>query len=99
MRVVTIVLSVAAWTALTLPGAPQSAAPAAGSGAIPDTVAPKTDVQGAGTLSDKLNASGGVIHPQGDVDPAMQKPAPATGTMPVIKPPGSPGSGSDAEPK
>ena len=39
-----------------------------------------------GTLSDKLGETNGVIRPKGDVDPAMHKATPPTGTMPVIKP-------------
>ena len=58
--------------------------------------APKTDLSKKnGALSDKLSKSNGVIHPDGAVDPNMQKPAPATGTMPVIPPPDS----SGAQPK
>lgn len=66
----------------------QAAAPAAGSNAtIPEKVAPPTDLNGkSGTLSDKLGGSDGVIKPSGDVDPAMNKDAPQTGTTPVIKP-------------
>ncbi len=62
--------------------------------------APKTDLQNKkGDLSDKLDQSRGVIHPQKDVDPGMEKKAPAVGDMPVIKPPGAPGSGTNAQPK
>ncbi len=66
----------------------QAAAPAAGSNAtIPEKIAPPTDLNGkSGTLSDKLGDSNGVIKPSGDVDPAMNKDAPQTGTTPVIKP-------------
>jgi hypothetical protein len=54
--------------------------------------APNTDLsKQSGSLSDKLNRSDGVIHPDRAVDPAMQKSAPAAGAMPVIPPPGSPG--------
>ena len=42
--------------------------------------------QESGTLSDKLSASKGVIKPMAPVDPAIQKPTPQAGTMPVIKP-------------
>jgi hypothetical protein len=62
--------------------------------------APNTDLsKQSGPLSDKLNRSDGVIHPDAAVDPAMQKPAPATGAMPVIPPPGSPGGPTDVQPK
>ena len=82
----------AAQQAATAPGAPN---------AIPEKLAPGADPPATdlskkqGSLSDKLNKSNGVIHPEGAVDPNMQKPAPATGTMPVIPPPDSP----NAQPK
>ena len=61
---------------------------------------PSTDVGAAGgNLSDKLSGTGGVIHPQEGVDAKMQKPAPSTGTTPVIPPPGSSGGNPDVEPK
>jgi len=44
------------------------------------------------TLSQKLAQSNGVICPPDHVDPAMQAPTPERGTMPVIPPPGTPGS-------
>ena len=48
---------------------------------------PPTNLDGKpGTLSDKLGDTGGVIRPKGDVDPAMHKATPPTGTMPVIRP-------------
>ncbi len=75
--------------ALCGPALAQSAAP------TPDTDIAKKN----GTLSDKLNATSGVIHPDPDVDPGMQKQAPATGTMPVIPPPGSPGGAQGVVPK
>jgi hypothetical protein len=52
-----------------------------------------------GDLSDKLNKSNGVIHPDDAVDPKMQRPAPATGEMPVIPPPGAPGGAPGVQPK
>jgi hypothetical protein len=62
----------------------------------PDADAPKTDLSKKnGELSDKLSKSNGVIHPEGGLDPKMQKPAPAAGAMQVIPPPDAPG----AEPK
>ena len=61
---------------------------------------PKTDVGTAGgTLSDKLSNTGGVIHPSEGLDPGMQKPAPPTGTTPVIPAPGTPGGSTDVQPK
>jgi hypothetical protein len=66
----------------------------------PNSDPPKTDLsKQGGNLSDKLNATDGVIHPEGAVDPNMQKPAPSTGSMPVIHPPGSPGGAPNVEPK
>ena len=72
--------------------------PAPPNDAIPGKVAPGADAPNTdlskkkGELSDKLSKSNGVIHPDGAVDPNMQKPAPATGNMPVIRPPDSPGT-------
>jgi len=50
------------------------------------------------TLSDKLNEGGGVICPP-NVDPSIKAPAPETGKMPVIPPPGSPGGDPKVQPK
>ena len=52
----------------------------------------------AQTLNQKLAKTQGVICPP-DVDPAMKKPTPTTGTMPVIPPPGSPGGNPSVQPK
>lgn len=43
-----------------------------------------------GTLSDKLNATDGVIKPPENADPEIHKPTPDTGTTPVIPPPSGP---------
>jgi hypothetical protein len=51
-----------------------------------------------GALSDKLGASNGVIRPK-EVDPAIEKKPPPTGTAAVIKPPGSPGGPQGVQPK
>ena len=78
----------AAQQAATAPGAPN---------AIPEKLAPGADAPATdltkkqGSLSDKLKDSNGVIHPDGAVDPKMQKPAPATGEVPVVPPPSAPG--------
>jgi hypothetical protein len=75
-------------------------APAASSAEQPEAQPPKTDLQDKkGDLSEKLDKSNGVIHPQGAVDPGMDKKAPSVGQMPVIPPPGAPGSGTTAQPK
>jgi hypothetical protein len=75
----------------------QSNAPAQSSN---ESAAPDTDIaRKKGDLSDKLNSTSGVIHPQGTVDPGMLKPAPDKGATPVIPPPGSPGGNPDVRPK
>ena len=53
------------------------------------------------SLSDKLDKSGGVLKPTGDVDPKMAKPAPVPNpnSTPVIPPPGSPGGNPEVRPK
>jgi hypothetical protein len=50
-------------------------------------------------LSDKLSQSNGVICPPTNVDPNIKAPAPDTGKMPVIPPPGSPGGNPNVQPK
>ncbi len=50
-------------------------------------------------LGDKLARSDGVLCPPSNVDPAMRAPAPETGKMPVIPPPGSPGGDPSVRPK
>jgi hypothetical protein len=51
-------------------------------------------------LSDRLDRSGGVIHPPGNVDPDIRVPPPATGDkMPVVPVPGSPGGDPSVKPK
>jgi hypothetical protein len=50
------------------------------------------------SMSDKLDQGGGVICPP-NVDPGMKTPAPETGKMPVIPPPGSPGGDPNVHPK
>ncbi len=50
------------------------------------------------TLSDKLDRGGGVICPP-NIDPGIKAPAPETGKMPVIPPPGSPGGDPKVQPK
>lgn len=51
------------------------------------------------TLSDRLDRTDGVIPPARNLDPEMTRPAPDTGTMPVIPPPGSPSGSSNVQPK
>ncbi len=47
-------------------------------------------------LGDKLAQSNGVICPPDAVDPAIHAPAPQHGKMPVIPPPGTPGSSNQS---
>ena len=59
-----------------------------------------TSGQAAEPLGDKLAKSDGVLCPPSNVDPAMRAPAPEVGKMPVIPPPGTPGSQRpNADPK
>lgn len=51
-----------------------------------------------GSLSQQLSRSNGVICPP-PIDPAIKKPAPSTGSMPVIPPPGTPGGNPNVQPK
>ena len=52
------------------------------------------------TLSERLDRSGGVIHPPANVDPEMHVKPPATGDkMPVLPAPGSPGGDPSVKPK
>lgn len=82
------------------PQAPNMPPPAT---TVPEKIDPPLDPapDTTGTLSDKLNKTDGVIKPPSGVDPEIHKPAPdgATGTMPVIPPPGSPGNPSNVDPK
>jgi hypothetical protein len=105
----TIVLSVA-WLALaagpsfaqTAPGAPGSDKVIPEKEAPPLTqTQPDSDVKTGRSLSQKLDASGGVIKPSTNVDPGITKPAPDPNpnSTPVIKPPGTPGGPPGPEAK
>jgi hypothetical protein len=59
---------------------------------IPDANPP------AQNLSKELNQTNGVIHPK-EVDPAIQKPTPATGDPNVVPPPGTSGGAAAPQPK
>lgn len=50
-------------------------------------------------LSDRLAAGNGVLCPPSDVDPEIRAPAPDTGKMSVIPPPGAPGGDATQQPK
>ncbi len=75
--------------------APTQAMPSERSIAPSDT----TTGQSREPLGDKLARSDGVLCPPTGVDPEMHAPAPDTGTMPVIPPPGSPGGDPNIRPK
>jgi hypothetical protein len=52
------------------------------------------------SLSERLDQSGGVIHPPADVDSGIHVRPPATGDkMPVVPAPGSPGGDRTIKPK
>ena len=89
---------------------PASAAPVSSSNANPtaDKPAQRTVPQDPATsgsstepLSEKLDRSGGVIHPPSGVDPAMKQEPPAIGpqSTPIIPPPGTPGGKPGVNPK
>ncbi|WP_420131577.1 hypothetical protein [Rhodopseudomonas sp.] len=66
----------------------------------PGTAAPgATTGQTQEPLGDKLARSDGVLCPPAGVDPEMHTPAPDSGTMRVIPPPGSPGGDQSVQPK
>ena len=91
-------MSAAAGVTPTAPNKNQGAAKTA-----PQTVPEDPATSGSSTepLSDKLNRSGGVIHPPGDVDSEMTQAPPAIGpkSTPVIPPPGAPGGKPGVNPK
>lgn len=73
----------------------------------PETPSHQTVPQAGGSggsnepLSNKLDRSGGVIRPPANIDSGLTKSPPKAGSesMPVISPPGAPGSNSEANPK
>jgi len=83
-------------------GAVQSPPPSASRGkAAPTQPDGDLSASSAGSLSHRLNRSGGVIHPPANIDPGLTQPAPDIGphSMPVIPPPGTPGGNPDIKPK
>jgi hypothetical protein len=87
------------------PRAPNMPAP---QNTIPEKIEPQSQdpsttgsTGSSGTLSDKLEASDGVIRPPSNIAPDMTVPAPDPnpGTTRVIPPPGSPGGNPNIEPK
>ncbi len=101
-HVLAVVWLVLASTSPALPQTPP--APARGdTQAQPD---PRQDPRSTGavgasgeTLSDKLNSTGGVIRPPGEIAPDMAVRPADPGTTPVIRPPGTLGGDTTAEPK
>ena len=84
-----------------------TAAPVSSSNATPTADKPSQGKipEGSGSstepLSEKLDRSGGVIHPPSGVDPGISQAPPAIGSQstPVIPPPGSPGGKPGVNPK
>jgi hypothetical protein len=82
-------------------------APDRATGCTPTQTTPNGNIAPNGTttgqsqapLGDKLAKSDGVLCPPAGVDPQMRAPAPETGNMPVIPPPGSPGGDPTIRPK
>ena len=66
---------------------------------VPEATSPGSGGGSAEPLSDKLDRQGGVIRPPGGIDSEMTQTPPATGKMPVIRPPGTPGGERGVEPK
>jgi hypothetical protein len=105
-----VVLAAAGWPTAggggalgqTLPQPPaaqnETAPPAAPRGAVPQAKEPGA---ASGTLSEQLSRSGGVIQPPPHADRKMEAPTPNPGaqSMPVIRPPGSPGGDPNVKPK
>jgi len=86
-----------AWPVVALSAEPgASAAPDQNAPGQFDSQARKSDQN----LSDRLDRSGGVIHPPGNVDSGIHVAPPATGDkMPVVPAPGSPGGDPNVKPK
>ena len=86
--------------ARTAPPPPDHAAGCAPTQTTPQgNIAPSDATTGQAPLGDKLAKSDGVLCPPAGVDPEMRAPAPETGNMPVIPPPGSPGGDPNVRPK
>jgi hypothetical protein len=73
--------------------------PNAGGSSTPNSAAGSTVGQSGEALSDKLAKSDGTLCPPSGVDPEIRAPAPESGNMPVIPPPGSPGGDPSVRPK
>jgi hypothetical protein len=68
---------------------------------IPEAATPGGSGSTSEPLSDKLDKSGGVIHPPANADPGLAQAPPSAGrdSMPVIPPPGTPGGKPGVNPK
>lgn len=66
---------------------------------VPEAASPGSGGGAAEPLSDKLDRQGGVIRPPSGIDPEITQKPPATGKMPVIRPPGTSGGEQGVEPK
>ena len=76
---------------------------------IPEKIKPDSDATGSvgatggsgENLSDRLERSGGVLQPPGNIDPGITAPAPVPdpGTTPVIRPPGTTGGNPTIQPR
>jgi hypothetical protein len=92
-----------AQTPIQPPRAPNMPAPES---TIPEKIEPQEPSATGSTrpdapLSDRLEATDGVIRPPSGIDPEITAPAPVPnpGTTPVIPPPGSPGGDPTIKPK
>lgn len=84
------------------PGLAQTpaATPTASVDSVPEKIAPGAKpTEPAENLTQKLDQSNGVIHPKANVDPAMQKPAPQTGDVNALPPPGTTNGAPAPQPK
>lgn len=83
--------------AIAPPGQPSiPSAPGAPGPAVPGPVPPE-QIRPPGSPQGPLSPGAAIVPP--NVDPGMDKTPPAGGAMPVIPPPGSPGSSSNVRPK
>ena len=84
------------------PAAPSTPAPATQPHqVVPEKMDPGMSGSSSGSLSHRLDQSGGVIRPPAGVDPGLDQAPPALGqhSMPVIPPPGTPGGNPEIKPK
>jgi len=91
-------IAASAWLAAA-PAFAQSAAQKPSPDTVPEKIAPGAKPsEPTRNLSERLNRSGGVIKPK-DVDPAIEKPTPATHDSNTIRPQASPSASPPAQPK